>query len=314
MSDLFCSCGSASPNLGQPGCIDAFSRDLRLIFVQIKANDGSFNQIAPSDFTDGVLPALFVTEKINETDDSKKWNITEVLKEPTAERDEPVTQDIEGVGNIVRQGNLNYTATFYGGVAAPLYSAKLNGYSCKEVGFFSVDVKGNIKGKEVDDGTGTSVLRPRRIERNTLNATFQEPTADEVQAIMLKFTVGQQEVDGHLSFIPASDIGTDMKEVPGVKDVTIIESNITTTTIDFNLEFEYGPFGNKLPHLGVVDADIVLFNEDTASVVTMAVVENDDDGNYTGTIDDGDVSPGDILNLTMDQDGYAGKSSDFVGS
>lgn len=310
MSDLFCSCGSASPNLGQPGCIDAFSRDLRLIIVQIKADDGSFNQITPADFTDGVLPEAFITGKINETDDSKKWNITEILKEPLSERDEPVTQDIEGVGNIVRQGNLNYSATFYGGIAAPLYSAKLNGYSCKEVGFFSVDVAGNIKGKEVDDGTGTKVLRPRRIERNTLNATYQEPTADEVQAIMLKFTVGQTEIDGDLSFIPKTAIGTDMKEVNGVKDVELSISNITSTTIDINAVFQYGPYGSKLPHRGMVDADLVLFNEDTASVVAMTIVENDDDGNYTGTF--AAQTPGDTMNVTMDQDGYAGKSDDFL--
>lgn len=310
MSDLFCSCGSASPNLGQPGCIDAFSRDLRLIFVQIRANDGSFNEIKPSDFVAGILPDAFVTGKINSTDDSTKWNITEVLKEPTAVRDEPVTQDIEGVGNIVRQGNLNYTATFYGGIAAPLYSTKLNGYSCKEVGFFSVDVAGNIKGKEVDDGTGTKVLRPRRIERNTLNATFNEPTADQLQSIMLKFTVGQQEIDGCLSFIPASAIATDMKEVPGVKDVTITTSNITATTIDFNLVFEYGPYNDKIPHKGVLDADIILFNETTALPVAMAVVENDEDGNYTGTF--AAQTATDVGNLTMDQDGYAGKSADFA--
>lgn len=109
MSELFCSCATGQPNLGQPGCIDSFSRDLRLIWMAIRGTDGTFNQIVSGDFTADVLTSAFIIGKINEADDSKKWSITEIIKNPTPERDDPITQEVDNVNLIVSQGNLNYT-------------------------------------------------------------------------------------------------------------------------------------------------------------------------------------------------------------
>lgn len=313
MSELFCSCATGQPNLGQPGCIDSFSRDLRLIFMAIRATDGTFNQIIEGDFTAGVLPESFIEDKINETDESKKWSITEVLKTPTPERDDPITQEVDNINKIVSQGNLNYSAMFFGGVASPQYETKLNSLSCKKVGFMSVDVAGNIKGKFVDDGTGVFVFRPRRIESNTLNAKYKEPTATELQSIALTMTVAQTEIDGNLRFIPTSKIGTDMTDIPGVIDVVITVSNITTTTIDMNMVFDYGGAFALQPHIGVVDADVVLFNNTDVAVVVMAVVENDDEGNYTGTFDDVDVDPGDDMQVSLSQTNFESNIETFIG-
>lgn len=311
ITEFACSCATGNPNLGQPGCIDSFSRDLRLIFMNIRATDGTFNQIIAGDFVADSLPEAFIVGKINDADESKQWNITEILKDPEPVRAEPITEEVDNVDNIVTQGSLKYTGIFYGGVGSPQYAGKLNAMSCQSLGFLSVDVAGNIKGKYVDDGTGTDtfVLRPRRVERNTLNALYNEPTKSTRQRVTLTFTVGQTERDGNLRFIPAAKIGTDMTEVEGVKFVNITTSNVIATAVDFNMVYDYGGAFGLLPHKGVVDADVVLFNDTTSGVVAMTVVENDDDGNYTGTfvaqtaLDD--------MQLSSDQNGVESNTALF---
>lgn len=301
--ELFCSCASGDPNLGQPGCLDSFSRDLRLIFMDIRANDGTYNQITAADFVADVLPEAFIVGKINEADDSKAWNITEILKDPEPVRADSITEEVDNVDNIVSQGALKYTGVFYGGVGSPQYAGKINGMSCNNKAYMSVDVAGNMKGKYVDDGTGTSnfVFRPRKIEPNTINATYLEPTKSTRQRVTITFSLAQTENDGNMRMIKASKIGVDMKDVEGVKFVNITTSNVIATAVDFNMVYDYGGAFGLLPHKGVVDSDVVLFNDTTSSVVAMAVVENDESGNYTGTfvaqtaLDD--------MQLNSDQDG-----------
>ena len=152
-------------------------------------------------------------------------------------------------------------------------------------------------------------MRPRRIEPNTLNAKYTEPTADEVQSIMLTFTIGQSERDGNLNFIKASAIGTDMLEVNGVLDVTLTTSAESTTGFALNAVYQYGAFTAPLPHLGMVTADIIVTNTTDVTVVVHAMVEVGG-GDYTVTYPAED--PTDVISTIVDQDFYESEAVTFI--
>lgn len=58
---------------------------------------------------------------------------------------------------------------------------------------------------------------------------------------------------------------------------------------------------------------MVLFNITDTATIVMTVVENDDDGNYTGTFADIDVDPADSMQVSLSQDGYESNIELFVG-
>jgi hypothetical protein len=272
--------------------------------MDILDSDGNFNEVKLSDLVDGVLPASFLTDKFNQSDDTKKWFMTEVFKTPIPERADPTTQDIDGVPLIVRQGILNYSGTFYGKKAHPKYSGQLNGFQCKDVGVMTVDVSGNLKGKLVEDENGDLVLRPRQLEPDTLYAKYMEPTATEVQNINLKFVISELELDSDLNYLPASAIETNLKTASGVLDVVFTLSNVSTTGGTLVAEYIYGPMGATQPHTGLVVADLIGFNvTDNALLnITDVVEDSETDGTYELTWDA--QTGGDVVRISLDENGF----------
>ena len=297
-ASLVCSCDSGIPNTGQPGCIDGFSRDARFIIVPYKDNAGNINSIKLADFVAGVLPLAFITAKINEADKSKRWFITEEFRLPTPERAEPVTEDIDGVGTVVRQGNKTYSVAFIGKKGNPQYAGRLNAI-CQDFGVFSIDVDGRIKGMFVN-----SELRPTRVENGTVNAIYMEPTADTQQKVMLGFTVNLTENDGNLSFIEKSHLGADMLDVKGLIDVSAGDATgITTTMFTSKLTFCYGEAFNNMKFKGAVLADFVLAQiSPTPAAVTILTVTESPDGTYKFTF--AAETTGDVLKLTLTKSGF----------
>jgi hypothetical protein len=193
-------------------------------------DSGAVNSIASTD----TLDSTFFDGKWNATDTSQRWYPTETINNVVGVRDDNVTQDIDTIPFNVRQGNRMYDGTFYGGIASPTYEKSLKSISCRQMGFFIIDVAGNIIGMK-NDLTGD--LDPIKIQRRT-----------EVQNINLKFMWEENEVDGDLSFVGASSISVDMLTQRGMSTIVFQDpaTAITTTTATVAIDFTYGEAFVKL--------------------------------------------------------------------
>lgn len=270
----FCSCEDGIINFGQPVCVDSFDRVARIVFVNYLDNDGVVNSIKDSDFTLGVLNPAYFAGKLNNTDKSQRWYLTETINMVEPVREDNVTQDIDGILYNVSQGVKTFTGQFNGGVASPKYAGVLKSIGCQQMGYFYFDVQGNIVGS-YNDVTGE--LDPIKIQRNTLQVKYIEPTKTTVQGIQIKFMIGELELDEDLSYVPSSEITADLEALRSMVNVTIsAPTGISTTGFTFTLTYDYGSAFTKLPLTGAVMADFTLaeVTPTPGSIVITSVTES----------------------------------------
>ena len=267
-----CSCGDGVTPFGQPSCVPSFGRDSRIIFVQYLDNLGAVNSIKSTD----TLDSTFFEGKINAgagasvVDSSLRWNITETINNVIGERGENVTQDIDGIPLNVKQGVRNYDGTFYGAIANPTYVGALESMACSQMGYFIIDVNGNIIGMK-NDSTGD--LDPIKVQRNTLQVMYKFPTATEVQNINIKFAVEENERDADLNYIPVSTVDVlGLRSLININGVTSAPA-LTSTTLTMSLD--YGTAFNGIAYEGAVIGDFTVYNETQSSaIVPSSVVES----------------------------------------
>ena len=268
MADI-CSCTSGIVNFGQPICVDSFLRDARLIFVNYLDDSGAVNSIASTD----TLDQTYFDGKFNATDESQRWYITETINNVVGERDDNITQDIDNIPFNVRQGNRMYDGTFYGNVASPTYKKSLDSIACRQMGFFIVDVAGNIIGMK-NELTGD--LDPIKIQRNTFQSKYKFPSPTEVQNINLKFTWEENETDSDLSYIDAASISVDMLVQKSMTTVVFDSpaTSITTTTATVVMRYTYGTaFAGQL-YEGAVIGDFTLLDTGGSPIAITTVTES----------------------------------------
>jgi hypothetical protein len=269
-----CSCKTGIVNFGKPNCNSTFGRDSRLIFVNYLDDAGAVNSIASTD----TLDQTFFDGKFNSTDLSQRWYITDTINDVDGERDDNVTQEVDGINFSVRQGNRNYNGNFWGNVASPEYVESMESLACRNMGFFIVTVAGEIIG--IKDGND---LKPIKIQCNTLQAKYMFPNADQVQGINLKFTWEENERDADISFIGAGNIVVDMLDQVSMATVDFADpaTGITTTTATVVMSFKYGGEAfDKVAYTGAVAGDFTLLDTGGTPIVITTVTETATAGTY----------------------------------
>ena len=281
-----CSCTSGITNFGQPPCVDSFSPDARLVFVQYYDNLGAVNSIKSTD----TLDASFFEEKINiGTEDfggdiSQRWYLTETINSVEGERAESVKQEVDGISFNVKQGLRSYSGTFYGGIASPKYVGALRSLGCLQMGYFIIDTNGAIIGMEYVNEDGTIDLRPIKMQRNTLDAIYKKPSKTEVQSIMLSFMVEENEKDENLSYIPSDSLGADTLMLRSLATVNGAVTTPSTTGFVLTTTFDYGTAFTKQPFVGLTDTELYVYNVTNSSSVTLTSLTEGADGVYTAVM------------------------------
>lgn len=261
-----CSCEDGIINFGQPNCVDSFLRDSRLIFVEYLDDSGAVNSIKSTD----TLDSTFFDGKWNATDLSQRWYPTDTINNVVGERADNVVQDIDTIPFNVRQGNRMYDGTFYGNIASPTFQKSLESMSCQQMGFFIVDVAGNIIG--LNNAT-TGDLDPIKIQRNTFQFKYVFPDSSEVQAVNIKFMWEENEQDSDLNYIGEKTISVDMLTQRGMTTVVFVDpaTGITTTTATVTMNFTYGKQFEPLPYSGAVITDFILLDSVGVPIVITSV-------------------------------------------
>ena len=304
MSEI-CKCGGAAGNLGQPNCVPIAKRDAKLILVSYYDNNGEINAIKQTDTVDDT----YVTNRINagnigsSLDVSKRWYFTDQINSVGGGRAENVTQDIDGIPYPVIQGVRDYKGKFYGSTATPKLVGALNSRSCNDDGYFIIDVEGNIVGIEGVDNTGAKILKPIKIQKLTLIAIYNKPTASEIANVELSFLVDQNEKDSDLGVIYSSDLTVDLLSYKSLIDVTSkVNGTPTTTGFVIDVSLPYAGVFTNLPMKGLVLADFVVFNQTQSTAITPTSVTESSDGVYTFVMPAQTAS--DVISVNLQKTGF----------
>lgn len=302
-----CLCDDEVKGFGQPTCIPSFGRDRNLIFVDYLDNTGAVNSIKASE----TLDQAFFAAKINAglgasiLDASQRWHITQKMNAVVGERADNITQDIDTIAKNVRQGLRNFDAMFTGKVAPPAYLKSLESLECRQIGYFIVDVRGNIIGLK-NELTGD--LDPIRVEDDTFQFKYMKPTAAELQNINIKFMVEENERDSNLNHIPANTISVDVKNLKSVinADGTVLVGTPSTTGTTIRFEFIYGDAFNPEKFANAVPSDFKATNLTTNLAVVIVTAPEAPLGTYAFTW--AIQGSGDEIKVEIAKDGFVGSA------
>jgi hypothetical protein len=274
MSQQGCKCGGVPLNSGTSGCIEQIKTWDYLVRVDQQDDQGVANFIPAGT----VIDQAYVQGKLNETDPSKKWTIFPKLWTVEDVRADALTETIDNIDFIERQGTRTFNAMFIGKFASPQMEATWKSFSCRSNAVFGLTSGGQIEG---NNPNLAGDLYPIKVQNDTWFAIYQKPTkAPTKQKIMISFAVDETEEDACLDFIAADSIAyaTTNWYLDAPIDVEGFEvSNATQTTITFKMKERFGSVKkNDIP--GLVSADFsddngatpdVVFNKTTSAQVAI---------------------------------------------
>lgn len=265
MSTICVSCDGKLSNTGIPTGAKPFGLTQGIYIVPLVANDGTRNKLVT---TSATLGADFLA-MVNNADPSKRAfpilglsNFTDTQADSTFE-----TDDI-GRRSKIRDGIR--TVAFEKRGVTEQFKGKVENL-CVEAGLYVVDECGNLKGEL--DGTD---FYPRPIHTESYDTNFMITMADSTSKVVFTMDYDFVSQDKNQYYITAeSFVNANPLLLRGLIDVSLTVSNITSTTIDVQANFDYGPANALIAFTGAAAADFVLRNETTDAVITPSgVVES----------------------------------------
>lgn len=291
----FCSCATNGANTGAPSGQKVISIGVKLILVNLIADDGTQNHIASSDTID----TAYVNGKLNETDKTKRWFPLGDFDNVAENREDPTFQEFDtGSRSITRLGRRTWSGILL--QHSSRYLAKLEGWFCQSFGVYAVDNCGNLVGRISADGTK---LFPVSVNESSWAAILQKATFTEAGGINLSFDVKKTMRDKDLRQIDASEMSYDMLDAEGLRDVTSVISGESTTGFVAALTLNFDEFLSTAPVAnGWVGADFDLYNTTDAASVAITSANESPDGTYTFVIPTQDSA--DVLRLRSAKNGF----------
>lgn len=307
MSYALCNCSDGAFNTGQPNCVDVMDRAKYLIFVQTRKNDGTLNTI-PAGTT---FDQTYLDGRVN-ADADERWYIFPILKNYTAERADPITEDIDSISYPVAEGTKTVSGELIGKLGAPVMKKIVDSFNCGSYSYFIVSQANQLAGYQPDSQTD---LLPIPIEPGTMWSKFMEATKTTQSRVMQNFSVREDVNDGDLKYIPASDITADLANPQVMAEIQLDVTSPQTlpTEVEVTLTYEYfGTFGNPQPLEGIsLVADFTVVNQTTSLPITPSGVVENSPGVYVLTIPAQTTS--DVIAVTLNKD-YFESNTDTVVS
>lgn len=301
-----CSCNDDVKNFGQPNCVGILERPQKLIFTHRVANDGTVNKISSSDTIDDT----FVSGKVNETDQSKKWFFSPVINKVNDTRAENNTFEIDGFKINTSKGVRTFAFTVVDG-ACPEMADAFESMACRDMAFWTASITDQIGG----NGRVANELNPFRMKKKTMRVLYQPPNKEnETPAmVMVAFDISELEKDGDIAFIDNgtgdNDVQVVISDYTGLVDVEMkAATNITTTTFRVPIDLIYGAQFDKEEFVGGVIGDFTLVEIDptpgsiTITSVTEVAATDTTPHYYAFVIPT--ATSADVLRLTFAKTGF----------
>lgn len=272
---IFCVCDGTLGNTGVPEKQRVISSGAKLIAVNMKASDGSFNQIgAGEDIT-----AAYLLDKLNEVDPTKRWYPIGEFKNQDDVRADPLTEAFsDGSNALTQQGVRTFTGWLVEYSSA--YLAPLESFACQSFGLFVVDDCGSLIGSVTPDGAN---LRPIRVNEKMWSPTLIKANPTISSKVQLVFEWSQLEKDKYLRLIKASEMGANLLEAEGLLPLAGNPTVLSATQFSLALKVQYDVFPNASKEVvpGWVQTDFSVFNVNTNSNVPVISSAEAPVGTYT---------------------------------
>ena len=294
-----CLCGTGLGNLGLSSCVVNRNVTNKLFFVPVYDSTGVKNKI---DLTDPINEATIIA-LINQSDASKRWYLSPVFENVVkATADTTFEEAPSQRKKRIKAGKKSFSAEHWD--VAPQLEGKYNEYLCGGWGVIELDIDGNIIGKKV----GTD-LYPIPVDGDSFDVKYVDPTDAATSKLMVSFDYNRLMKSEELWLISADELGADLNDQDGLKDVELEFVSKTSTQVVVNATLSYGTAVQLLKVKGLLAADFALYNNTLSASHTIATVTEGtgaNEGQYTITYASitGSV---DNLTLSMAKDGYVGK-------
>lgn len=289
----FCSCPATFGNTGKPDCEPLQRVAKKLIFVNKFDSSGVRNSIASGQAVDDT----FLIGKINETDETKRWFVSDEINTVTDERADKITQSIDNIDFNTDEGARVFTAFMNQGYTS--LSKYKKGECVQNLAVYIVDSANKLLGEVSADGLS---LYPIAIQNGTYSVKPVPATVSTISQNQIKFTFSQLVNDGNLRSLTAE---ADILNAAGLLDVNASVSSITTTGFVAVLTTDYGQFGNNSSVTGWDETFFDLYNVTQAATIVITSVTEQPNGTYTFVIPA--ATSADVLTLTQANpvaDGY----------
>lgn len=294
-----CLCGTGLGNLGLSSCVVNRNVTNKLFFVPVYDSTGVKNKL---DLT-GTINEATIIALINQSDASKRWYLSPVFENVVkATADTTFEEAPSQRKKRIKAGKKSFSAEHWD--VAPQLEGKYNEYLCGGWGVIELDIDGNIIGKKV----GTD-LYPIPVDGDSFDVKYVDPTDAATSKLMVSFDYNRLMKSEELWLISADELGADLNDQDGLKDVELEFVSKTSTQVVVNATLSYGTAVQLLKVKGLLAADFALYNNTLSASHTIATVTEGtgaNEGKYTITYAaiTGSV---DNLTLSMAKDGYVGK-------
>ena len=213
MATEACFCGSGMGSLGLPNCVGTEGVHRRDIFVPLYDSTGARNSIPASelDNNNGKITESYIIGKLDETDASKRWQITPYTYKngAPARTDDTSETAADGSIRILSRGVRTYSNELWD--VPPTWAGQFNSGNCQEFGVYRIDETGKLGGELSDDKTE---LYPRAIEINSAIANENEAVdGSSGQKIVLTYQLSKNAVEKNFFTISATDISANLLTV-----------------------------------------------------------------------------------------------------
>jgi len=272
MATEACFCGSGMGSLGLPNCVGTEGVHRRDIFVPLYDSTGVKNSIKAGDLAAGKLPEKFIIDMLDETDVSKRWQITPYTYKngAPARTDDTSETAADGSIRILSRGVRTYSNELWDVPAS--WAGQFNSGSCQEFGVYRIDETGKLGGELSDDKTE---LYPRAIEINSAIANENEAVdGSSGQKIVLSYQLSKNAIEKNFFTLAATDISANLLTVRSQVEGTLVyntDVSGTPSTLTVNAKsYLYGSF-NMFTDVTGLDANAT--DSDGATVLATAYWE-----------------------------------------
>ena len=294
-----CLCGTGLGNLGLSSCVVNRNVTNKLCFVPVYDSTGVKNKL---DLT-GTINEATIIALINQSDASKRWYLSPVFENVVkATADTTFEEAPSQRKKRIKGGKKSFSAEHWD--VAPQLEGKYNEYLCGGWGVIELDIDGNIIGKKV-----STDLYPIPVDGDSFDVKYVDPTDAATSKLMVSFDYNRLMKSEELWLISADELGADLNDQDGLKDVELEFVSKTSTQVVVNATLSYGTAVQLLKVKGLLAADFALYNNTLSASHTIATVTEGtgaNEGQYTityvaitGSVDN--------LTLSMAKDGYVGK-------
>ena len=260
---LLCSCDTGANGFGLIDCYGEPDRVVAYGFQQLK-NGGTENYLTAPLLQAGWDGALY------NKSGAVRISVLRNAKQVTDEREDPVTETIDTVDYIIRDGKRMISFTVVG-VPSKII-AYINSLRCQNIGFYGISAANQLLGRNKE--TIADALHPIPVEKGTIYAKEMPKTTDAFQKVMVTFQVAENYDDSQNAFFPSDVVSADLLDTPAMiqaNTVTSLTTTTTATTQEIQLNFALsGQVGSTEPleNFGGVTGNIAIYNQTTSSAVT----------------------------------------------